>query len=77
MIIIIDRAVKDLLRPNVVVEVVKEIVDALGKAISRERGPKGPPKKGARKRERIMITAQGRTKRQARISKDDWEREKA
>jgi hypothetical protein len=46
---------------QVVVEVVEDIVDAI---LPRERGPKGPPKRGPRKRERItMTTAPGRTKR--------------
>jgi hypothetical protein len=45
---------------QIVVEVVEDIVDAI---LPRERGPKGPPKRGPRKREQIMTTAPGRTKR--------------
>ena len=58
---------------QVVVEVVQDVVDA----ILRERGPNGPPKQGTRTREAITMTTARRrtTRRPARISKDDWERE--
>jgi hypothetical protein len=57
---VINPALITLIRVlQVVVEVVEDIVDA----ILRERGPKGPPKKGPRTRERIMTTAPGQTKR--------------
>ncbi len=46
-----------------VLEVVVEVVQDVVEAILRERGPNGPPKQGTRKRERIMTTAPGRTKR--------------
>jgi hypothetical protein len=57
---VIDPALINLIRVlQVVVEVVQDVVEA----ILRERGPNGPPKQGIRKRERIMTTAPGQTKR--------------